>query len=473
MCGGGGIPIVSDAVNAVSDVFDKADNWTEGAGEMLADIDPGPALGDAGEFIDKSVIQPMKEDPLAAIATIAAIATGQAAWALPLIAATSTAAHGGSLEDIALSAGVAYVAGQVAPSISQSMPAATSIAGRAAAGAATGAIIGAGSGATVAAVKGKDVGAYALRGGVAGGVVGGVAGGVKAGGDYYRGTPELAGVTPITQTPANTEFGFDAGAAPSADVNAPIVPEYTPTEFGLKATTGGNTEFGIDYGQPPVKTPLYADYGNINTELGIGRSSSFGINADSGKTFGELSTQGSGSTEFGINPGSPETTPLVGMASLSPAWTYTAEDELKKVAGKILKNATMEALFGSSGGGSYIGRSSTGATGTAGADTFSGYTDPSSGADTNVALNQVMPSKYELRKYGNDTGNTTLVPFKDNQPQAPIPSGYKELEVVGAAKGGLLTKPSKKSKSIVQSKNALAAPKQDKLPTTRKGLAVK
>ena len=65
------------------------------------------------------------------------------------------------------------------------------------------------------------------------------------------------------------------------------------------------------------------------------------------------------------------------------------------------------------------------------------------------------------------------ISFKDDKPQTPIPSGYKEVEVVGAAKGGLLTKPSKKPKAIVQSKNALAAPKQDKLPTTRKGLAVK
>ena len=157
MCGGGGIPIVSDIVDAASDVFDKADNWTEGAGDILAEIDPGPALGDAGEFIDKSVIQPMKEDPLAAVATIAAVATQQY-WALPIIAGTATAARGGSLEDIALSAGVAFVAGQAAPYVSGSMPAATSVLGKVATSAATGAIIGAGSGATVAAVKGKDVG---------------------------------------------------------------------------------------------------------------------------------------------------------------------------------------------------------------------------------------------------------------------------------------------------------------------------
>ena len=470
MCGGGGIPIVSDIVDAAGDVFDKADNWTEGAGDILAEIDPGPALGDAGEFIDKSVIQPMKEDPLAAVATIAAIATGQAAWALPLIAATSTAARGGSLEDIALSAGVAFVAGQAAPYVSGSMPAATSVLGKVATSAATGAVIGAGSGATVAAVKGKDVGEYALRGGVAGGVVGGVAGATKAGADYLRGTPQLSAPTPITQTPANTEFGLSPGATPTVDLNAPTMfPESAPTEFGLKPTVGGRTEFGLDYSQPPVKTPLYADYGYINTELGIGRSTTPGLDPYSTAKFGELSTQGTGQTEYGLNAGSAETTPLVRMASMSPGWTYTAEDELKKVAGKLLKNATMESLFGSPSSSRVA---MTRPAGSAGTDTFSGYTDPSSGADTNVALNQVMPSKYELRKYGNDVGNTTLVPFKDNEPQAPIPSGYKEIEVVGAAKGGLMTgQPS--TTMVKYSKKPLLAQRKKETKTAKKGLASK
>lgn len=99
---------------------------------------------------------------------------------------------------------------------------------------------------------------------------------------------------------------------------------------------------------------------------------------------------------------------------------------------------------------------------------------PDSTAATENRIAPVLTgSSYELRKYGNEFGNSKLVSFKDGKPQEPIPSGYRELEVVGAAKGGLIKKPSKKAKGVVKSKNALAAAKEDKLPTTRKGLAVK
>jgi hypothetical protein len=49
MCGGGGGGgIIDDLVSSVSDVF-------SGAGDLLASIDPGPSIGDAGKAIDSAV----------------------------------------------------------------------------------------------------------------------------------------------------------------------------------------------------------------------------------------------------------------------------------------------------------------------------------------------------------------------------------------------------------------------------------
>jgi hypothetical protein len=85
MCGGG-----PTGINFVDDAIDKADNWTEAAGEQLAEIDPGPAIGDVGEAIDKNVLQPMAKDPVGSVATIAAIATQQY-YLIPYITAANTA----------------------------------------------------------------------------------------------------------------------------------------------------------------------------------------------------------------------------------------------------------------------------------------------------------------------------------------------------------------------------------------------
>jgi hypothetical protein len=54
------------------------------------------------------------------------------------------------------------------------------------------------------------------------------------------------------------------------------------------------------------------------------------------------------------------------------------------------------------------------------------------------------------------------IPFKDDEPEIPIPPGYKEVKM---NVGGLAKRRSKKQTSVVQS-----APSK---PKTRKGLAVK
>jgi hypothetical protein len=95
---------------------------------------------------------------------------------------------------------------------------------------------------------------------------------------------------------------------------------------------------------------------------------------------------------------------------------------------------------------------------------------------TNMLTPSLQSSKYELRKFQSIEGDkSVLIPFKDNQPEAPIPEGYKQVEIVGAAKGGLIDSPS--TTMVKYSKKPLVAPRKPELTkktkTTRKGLAAK
>jgi hypothetical protein len=89
-----------------------------------------------------------------------------------------------------------------------------------------------------------------------------------------------------------------------------------------------------------------------------------------------------------------------------------------------------------------------------------------------VALTEVAPAKYDLKRFVNSAGQSTMISFKDDEPQAPIPAGYKEAETIGAAEGGLMT-----TAMVKYSKKPLLAPrKKVQKPnnkTAKKGLAVK
>lgn len=100
-----------------------------------------------------NVLDAVAQNPIKAIAEIAAAATGNT-WAIPLIEGADVAASGGSVEDVLKAAAISYVSGQVGQYV-----------GNAAAGAVTdatgsqvaGKIIGQGTtSATVAAITGKD-----------------------------------------------------------------------------------------------------------------------------------------------------------------------------------------------------------------------------------------------------------------------------------------------------------------------------
>jgi hypothetical protein len=99
--GGGGIPIISDVVNVVSDVGEAVGGAIGDVGEAV-----GGAVGDVGSFIDDSVIQPAIQDPVGTAVKIGAIAAapatgGTSLYAIPAYTATKAIAAGVPIEDVA------------------------------------------------------------------------------------------------------------------------------------------------------------------------------------------------------------------------------------------------------------------------------------------------------------------------------------------------------------------------------------
>ena len=410
------VDFVQDPVGTVTDTLDKADNWTEQVGEDLAKIDPGPALGDIGEQIDKNVIQPMANDPVGSIATIAVIASQQY-YLLPVVAGANVAIKGGRLEDIALAAGIAYVGGQYAPGIGE-------WAGGGLTGAVTtGAVLGAGGAGATAAVRGGDVGEAILRGGVVGGVMGGVGYGVGQGYNEIR-----------------SELGYGAGTPPSIQADADFLAAQAES---LRTQPGG------------VSEQYMADI--LRQE---------GVNSFVAQDVAGLTSQGIGEKAVAQNiagsyqPGEIYTPP--------PIRDNLLEREGKKLVTKAIGSSILDSIYGApepQDPMSYLTFRRRGKQ--FGDEMFEGE------ADTSLNLTQVQPDKFELRKYANPEGQSTLISFKDDQPQQPIPSGYEPVETLGAAEGGLIS-----TNMVKYSKQPLMGPRKTvKKPkekeTTRKGLAVK
>jgi len=90
-----------------------------------------------------------------------------------------------------------------------------------------------------------------------------------------------------------------------------------------------------------------------------------------------------------------------------------------------------------------------------------------------LALTQVLPSKYDLKRFVNESGQSTMVSFKDDKPLSPIPPGYKEAETIGAAEGGLMTTNMVKysKKPLLAPRKKVTKPKEKKIAS--KGLASK
>jgi hypothetical protein len=424
--GGGGIPIVSDIVNVVSDTFDKADNWTEQVGEDLAKIDPGPAIGDIGESFDKEVLQQVD---VGTVATVAAIATQQY-YLIPYISAANTAIKGGSPIQIATSFGISYAGGQFAPGISEA-------AGGGFGGAvAAGATVGAASGAAQTVAAGgdfEDVLKNAGKGAVVGGVTGGVSQGVSQGYDAFK-----------------SELGF---GQPS------LQPSLADAEFAAAQAESLRTQPG------GVSDAQMAD--TLSRE---------GIDKFAAQDIATLTNQNIGQEAVVQNL----------AASYAPGEIYkpTAVDTGlekagKKLASKVITSTILDEVFPTpiydpSMYGMYGQKRNAG-------DTGIDYGNTGDGSDlmgtTNVDLTAVNPSQYDLKKFVNAAGDSRLIPFKDNKPESPIPAGYTEAETIGKAEGGLIgnnstTMVKYSNKPLMGPRKTVKKPKEKKA-TAGKGLAVR
>lgn len=105
---GGVADFVEDAFDAVGDVF-------EAVGDVVEDV--VEFVGDAVEKVG-DVVQAVIDDPLPTLLAIGGSVVGIPPW---VTMSAVTAARGGDLEDIVLSAGTAYIGAEIAPSISNSI----------------------------------------------------------------------------------------------------------------------------------------------------------------------------------------------------------------------------------------------------------------------------------------------------------------------------------------------------------------
>ena len=417
-----GIPIVEDVAGAVGDVVDTVGDIFEDVGNALEDVVDG--IKDVGSWLDDNVLQPMLDDPVKTIATVAAVATGNA-YLVPYINAADAAAKGGDLTDIGKAYAISYVAGEAGGKVG------TTVAGQTGSQAAGNIASGATRGATSSALKGGDP----LTGALVGGVTAGASEAVSAIGDAFK-----------------TE-------GPTIEVEGGAVPYPQELGTGITPTTPGEGFNPLANSTPGLKVDTFAkdapaeDYSLIAPEPAQAPYKEQDQNYEIAPTKPTTET---GEPDYEIDSSKIELMP-------SPDQDYDWEgvaDYVLKQGQKALGQTLMNQLLGIGPGGQPVQRRKT-STGT-GIDIPSAYTDVASGADPTVQLGEVAASKYDLKTFSNDAGDRMNIPFKDDEPQIPIPPGYKEVKM---QKGGLAKKRSKKEVSVVKS-----APNK---PKTRKGLAVK
>ena len=404
-------------VDAIEDTFDAVGEFVEDVGNFVGDV--FEAVGDAGAWIDDNVLQPMLDDPVKTVATVAAIATGNA-YLVPYINAADAAAKGGSIEDIGKAYAISYVAGEAGSKVG------TAVAGQTGSQAAGNIARGATRGATSAALSGKDV----TTGALIGGATAGAGEAVSAIRDVFKDEPAAPTITlqdsaPLGTgiTPTTSGEGFDpfAKSTPGLQVNT----------FSADAPTN-------DYSLIAPE-PMQSTYSEQDQSYEIAPTKP---------------TTETGERDYEIDSSKIELMP-------TPDQDYDWEgvgNYVLQQGQKALGQTLMNQLLGVGPGGQPAQRRKT----STGIDVPSPYTDVASGADPTVQLGEVAASKYDLKTFSNDAGNTMNIPFKDDEPQIPIPPGYKEVKM---QKGGLAKKRSKKEVSVVKS-----APNK---PKTRKGLAVK
>ena len=202
MGGGGGF------VSAITDPISSALGTDGGGGGLLGAVeDVGGFIGDAGEVIDKNVLQPALQDPAGTVVKIAAIAAapatgGTSLYAIPAYTATKAIAAGVPIEDVAkmtaISAAATAAGVSVADYVGTLAEFGTEIGSQQTAMLAA-QNVGIGTGGALSTAAGQ----------VAGGAVSGAIGAGASGGDIGQGLLSGATNAAIGQ---GVNLGVDAGA---------------------------------------------------------------------------------------------------------------------------------------------------------------------------------------------------------------------------------------------------------------------
>lgn len=428
----------------VEDPLGKIENAVEGTIE---------GISNAGSWIDDNVLQPALDDPITTIATVAAIATGNA-YLVPYINATSTAAKGGSLEDIGKSFVASYAGGQVANYVGPQVSAATQNMGQTASRIITASAAGAARGATSSAVQGKDIG----KGAVLGGVTAGVGAGFSelttpaptiSATDAAASNIDPAVLETLSQeqvlaqtqdTPYYEAAQSNVDPAALESMSAQQVADY---KQGLSTAS---TTAMTPYQAPEVKmTPYEYEQSNIDPEQ-LEKMSKEEITAQSiyNKRFQE---EQSNYDPEQLESGEVTKEQIAGAPADTSGldWESVGKYYLKQAAGTLGNQLFMRML------------------------NLPNYTTPTFGEEVPppvpggsaagpAVIKELGKEKFELRDFVNDQGGKMTIPFKDDKPQQPIPPGFYEATEsnINAAKGGLAVK---KRKPVVKSKKGLAVKK--------------
>jgi len=410
---GGAVEAVGDIVG---DVF-------EGVGDVVGDVFDavgdafeavGDAIGDVGSWIDDNVLQPMLNDPIKTIATIAAVATGNPQL-VPYINAADAAAKGGSIEDIGKAYAISYVAGEAGSKVG------TAVAGETGSQVAGNIAKGTTRGAVTAELSGGD----ATKGALLGGAVAGAGEVVNVVKEAFKDEPAAPTITleeakplggGIDPTVLSRPSGIDPLKTSGQGISSPSFTPDTPFtgDYSLVAPT-------------PTPTPTFATEGEQQYGVAPTRP-----------------TTATGEIDYGIDS---EKVELLPTPDKDLDWNAVGNKILKD-AQKALGKTLLESLF----------PTPTPAPRRKAGDGTASYElgDAASAASATVGLEEVGVSKYDLKTFENEQGNRINIPFKDDEPQMPIPSGYSEVKM---AKGGL----AKKRKTVVKSATNMSK--------TRKGLA--
>jgi len=178
----------------------------------------------------EGVAKAMKDDPLTAIATIGAYATGNA-WAVPLINGASTVAKGGDLGDVAKSIAISAIAPKVVGTVSAvTTNAITNLGVSAGASTAVGNIVGK---TVVSAATGADL-KTALIGGVSGEIA-------KTSTKYFKeAVPNFDKLSENQQNSVNTAITtfIQSGGNVSEGVLAGVASSITDSIDALSPKTG-------------------------------------------------------------------------------------------------------------------------------------------------------------------------------------------------------------------------------------------